>query len=113
MSTTNTPAAVATASPLPPGVTLGDWYVIRDHMAGVYCGRLVALDMAAGTWSATEARQAHYWIGAAATPGLAVRGPSGGRIGPACPAHGRSLVSIIAATPEAVAAWQVQPVWSP
>lgn len=90
---------------------IGQWVVVRDHMAGVYCGRLLWID--GQSWGLEEARQAHYWTGAAATPGLAVRGPGGGRIGPPSRIEGHQLVSVMACTPEAVAAWQRQPEWAP
>lgn len=90
---------------------VGRRVVVRDHMAGVYCGTLAWVDGAA--WALTEARQAHYWTGAAATPGLAVRGPTGGRIGPACDIAGESLVSIMPCTDAAAAAWDAQQEWRP
>ena len=105
-----TPGASPAAHIGPP---IGTMVVIRDHLDGVFWGRLTHLDLVAGTWALAGARQAHYWAGAAATPGLAARGPKGGRIGPACDRAGRSLISVTATTQESDAAWAAQPVWAP
>jgi len=112
------PDDTATTTPAPEaapyiGPPIGSMVVIRDNRDGVFWGRLVALDLRAGVWELADARQAWSWTGAAATPGLAVRGPTGGRIGPACSRAGRDLVSITVTTPEADAQWSRQPVWTP
>lgn len=104
--------APASASPIP----IGTKVVLRDHMAGVYMGELVSLDPVSGVTVLKNARQSHYWTGAAATPGLAVRGPKhdGSRIGPTVETIvGRSLVSVMPCTPEAVLQWTSAPVWTP
>lgn len=71
--------------------------LIRDHMAGVYCGILRSIDLAAGTWELRECRQIHYWARAAATMGLATYGKpgQGSRVCPVRPlVAGRALVAI-------------------
>lgn len=106
------PAAIPAGSPIPAGTMV----VLRDHMAGVYYGELVSLDPVSGVTTLRRARQAHYWTGAAATPGLAVRGPrhEGSRIGPVVELMvGCSLVSIMPCTQEAKTQWESAPVWTP
>lgn len=108
------PARNETAPPPPAAHRLiGQNVVVRDHRAGVYWGRLVALDLPSGTWELASARQAWEWTGAAATPGLAARGPKGGKIGPVRDAIGCDLVSVIPTTAAADVAWSAQPEWMP
>ena len=94
---------------------LGEQVVIRDNMHGVYAGTLVAIELNEKTWALANARQAHMWTGAAATPGLAVRGPGNKpeeRIGPFVPLQaGAHLVSVLSMTPEAWQVWEKSPVW--
>lgn len=90
---------------------VGERVVIRDNMAGVYMGVLVYLE--GKSWALTDCRQAHGWTGAAATPGLAVRGPKGGRIGPVHTIAGEDLVSVMPCTDEAIKAWAEMAEWRP
>ena len=95
---------------------VGRVVVIRDNAAGVYCGQLESIDLAAKTWALSTARQAHYWTGAAATPGLAVRGPGkhGSRIGPVMEVIcGADLVSVMPCTDASAKVWADAEEWRP
>lgn len=98
---------------------VGQYVIIRDHMAGVLAGTLDAIDLAAGTAVLTQARKIHYWQGAAAVEGLAARGPrvdasSATRITPAVEfAACRNVVQVILCTAEARAVIEGAPEWKP
>jgi len=53
---------------------LGRIVLVRDHRAGVYCGGLESTNVREKSAILSNARQAYYWTGAAATPGIAARG---------------------------------------
>jgi hypothetical protein len=59
----------------------------------------------------TDARKAWLWTGAAATSGLALRGPSGGKITEAATVAIGGCCEVLAATPEAVARWAAVAPW--
>ena len=56
----------------------GDFVVVRSSPAGVFAGEF--LEMNGTSITLTKARKAWSWIGAFAVQGLAVYGPSGGKV---------------------------------
>lgn len=88
----------------------GKLVLVRSGQSGVWVGHLVAQTDHVVTLS--EARKVHYWTGAGATSGLALTGPSGGRICPPVPEVDVSgwceIIPVAAAAKErfdAVAPW--------
>ena len=80
---------------------IGKIVVVRDHMAGVFVGTLVAFDQNAKTCTLADARHIHYWRKAAAVEGLAARGchPES-RITPAVPLVATCNVVQVVLVPE-------------
>ena len=95
---------------------VGRTVLIRDNMAGVYVGKLAAIDVAADTAVLLDARQVWNWEGAAATPGIAARGirHSGSRVGPVTGmiTFGAVCAAILCST-EGAESVMSAPVWAP
>ena len=95
---------------------VGRTVLIRDNMAGVYVGKLAAIDVAADSAVLTDARQIWNWEGAAATPGIAARGikHSGSRVGPVVGliTFGAVCAAILCTT-EGAESVMSAPVWAP
>lgn len=93
----------------------GKYVVVRSNRSGVWLGKLAKQEpgVAEGiTVTLTDARKAHYWVGAAATSGLALRGPkAGSRICEPVEAVVADCCEIIVASDVAVAAWKEIPSW--
>jgi hypothetical protein len=85
------------------------YVIVRSHLSGVWAGELES--RAGEEVVLLRARRLWSWTGAASCSGLAVRGPSGGRIcEPVERAVVRSVVEVLAATEVAKAAIaKVQP----
>jgi hypothetical protein len=95
---------------------VGRTVLIRDNMAGVYVGKLAAIDVAAHTAVLLDARQIWSWQGAAATPGIAARGIQhhGSRVGPMTGVTTLgSVCAAILCTEEGAASVLSAPVWAP
>jgi hypothetical protein len=93
-----------------------DYVVVRSSQSGVWLGALVSSEPdGPGTVRVklTDARKAWQWSGAAATSGLAARGPSGGRIADPVTVVVGGCCEVIDATPEAVARWRAVAPWRP
>ena len=98
---------------------IGKIVVVRDNRAGVFVGTLDAYDGPSKTATLTAARKIHYWQGAAAVEGLAVRGcrtdpQSVTRVTPAvgvvlvC-----DVVQVVEASPEGARILLDAPEWRP
>jgi hypothetical protein len=88
--------------------------IIRDNMAGVFVGTLIA--HSGKSWTLTHSRKIYYWTKAAAVEGIASFGPGpGSRVCPlrVPPVGGEDLVQIIDLTAEEAAALMALPVWTP
>lgn len=96
----------------------GEPVMIRDHLAGLFVGRLAA-DYVNGSpgWAlAPGARKIHYWAKAAGPEGAALCGPGpGSRVCPAAsrPRGGCNLIEIVGLTDEEIGATLAYPVWTP
>ena len=90
---------------------LGQRVVVRSHMSGVWWGRLSGV--AGGVLVLTDARRAWSWTGALSCSGLALRGPTGGRIEAPVPSTTiPEHVEILGpCTSEADAAWSAVAPW--
>ena len=78
--------------------------LVRAHRAGVYLGRLIAVD---GPVLRLRARRLWSWTGALDSTVLAATGPTGGRIGPETDVvllPDAQVIEVLAASAEAVAA---------
>lgn len=86
------------------------YVVVRSSQSGVWLGDLVSSD--GDTVVLRDARRAWSWQGAASCSGLAVRGPSGGKI---CePVPSATIIGaceILDASDEAVARWLAVTPW--
>jgi hypothetical protein len=89
----------------------GQEVVVRSDQSGVWQGVLQR-------WEGDEvllatARRAHYWEGAGSCSGLALVGPTGGRITPpVSEVVVLGCCEVLPATPEAVAAWKSLEPWT-
>ena len=95
---------------------LGKIVIVRDHMAGVFVGRLVSLDLAAKAATLSDARKVHYWTGAGAVEGLAAHGCSvaGSRItAMVATVAVCAVVQVCECTEESVTVLMGAPEWRP
>ena len=89
----------------------GQEVIVRSDQSGVWQGVLQR-------WEGDEvllatARRAHYWEGAGSCSGLALVGPTGGRITPpVSEVVVLGCCEVLPATPEAVAAWKSLDPWT-
>ena len=86
--------------------------VVRSSESGVWHGVLLAYEPETRSVRLGDARKAHSWTGAAATSGLALHGPGGGRITePVRLAVVTGCSEILLATSTATSAWEGVPAW--
>ena len=89
---------------------IGKMVVLRSSASGVWLGRLVSL--CGERRVLADARRAWSWEGAASCSGLAIRGPSGGKIcEPVSLAIIEGCCETLAATDEAVERWKAVEPW--
>ena len=89
---------------------IGQRVVVRSSPSGVWLGTL--LDAEDCSVKLGDARRAHAWEGAGSCSGLALTGPTGGRItAPVSSVVVMEVCEVIPATQQACAAWDAQPAW--
>ena len=89
---------------------IGKKVVVRSSPSGVWMGELVAADDA--QVKLHNARRAWSWEGAASCSGLAVEGPSGGRItSPVRTVIVHDVCEALEATKEAIGRWDEVKPW--
>lgn len=91
--------------------------IVRSSQSGVHFGELVKAEVSGGNGTAEvllkDARRIWSWVGAGSCTGLAVHGPTGGKITP--PASEVAVMGcceVLLATPQAVEAIGQIPAWS-
>jgi len=103
--------APVTPAAHPYAALVGRTVVVRSHLSGVWHGTLAAVSGTSGV-SLTGARRAWQWAGAASCSGLAIRGPTGGKIAGPVDVVIPETIEIVTSSPEAVAAWASMPEWT-
>ena len=89
---------------------IGQHVVVRSPPSGVWMGVLVAAE--GRTRKLRDARRAWQWTGAASSAGLAVEGPSGGKITSPVPlAVIDDVCETLAVTDAALARWASIAAW--
>jgi len=93
-------------------IFLGQRVIVRSNQSGVWFGTL-SVAHPDGQLVLEQARRAHYWTGAGSCSGLAITGPTGGRIaGAVAKVAIEEYVEIVECTPAACAQWDSLPVWT-
>ena len=103
--------ATVAPSAHPYAAFVGRTVVVRSHLSGVWHGTLTGVSGTSGV-NLTGARRAWHWTGAATCSGLAIRGPTGGKIAGPVDMAIPETIEIVTSTPEAVAAWTSVTEWA-
>jgi hypothetical protein len=86
--------------------------VVRSSGSGVWLGYLGEQNDTTRKVVLLEARRAWQWVGAASCSGLALHGPSGGKIcEPVARVEVFDVLEVIDATEAAIARWKAVPAW--
>lgn len=110
-STTTLPTAPS-VSPFSP--LIGKLALVRSRGSGVWAGTVIAAHegSAGHTLTLTNARRLWQWTGAGECASLALTGPSGGKIGPACQPIVAEVLEAHELTASAASAIAQVPVWT-
>lgn len=106
-------ASAPTSSPTIGADRIGKVCLVRSRGSGIWIGTLVsrAFTAAGVTVELTNARRLWSWIGAGECSSLALTGPAGGKIGPACAPIVNEVLEEHVCTDAAIAAIAAVAVW--